>query len=77
MQLSDEEHKTFCDICEFVETNEVSNEFFVQLIEVAGAYLNLKTIPQYAKDNNISYNGAKNFRNKVVIFGVKFIIDND
>ena len=35
------------------------------------------TISDYAKQNNISYNGAKNFRDKVELFGVIFVIDND
>jgi hypothetical protein len=42
-----------------------------------GAYLNLQTISDYAKENNISYEGAKRFRRVEEIFGVKFVIDND
>ena len=53
------------------------NKDLVQLIELAGNYLNLQTISDYAKEKNISYNGAKNFRNVVKLFNVKFIIDND
>ena len=55
----------------------VSNEFLVQLIELSGSYLNLMTIPRYAKANGISYNGAKKFRNAIKLFNVKFIIDNE
>lgn len=55
----------------------VSNKELVQIIEVAGDYLGLKTISQYAKENNISYNGAKKYRENITLFGVKFIIDND
>lgn len=29
-----------------------------------------------ARDHKISYNGAKNYRDKVNLFGVKFIVDN-
>ena len=57
--------------------NELSNDDMVQLIEFAGAFLNLKTIPDYAKDNNISYNGVKNFRTIKTIFNTQFVIDND
>lgn len=60
-----------------VEADELTNEDLVQLIEQLGSYLNLQTIPAYAKQNNMSYNGAKKFRKVVVIFGEKFIIDND
>ena len=60
-----------------VEADELTNDDLVQLIEQLGSYLNLQTIPAYAKQNNMSYNGAKKFRKVVVIFGEKFIIDND
>ena len=57
--------------------NKVSNEELVQIIELCGKYLNLKTISDYCRDNKISYNGAKNFRNNIELFNVKFIIDNE
>lgn len=53
------------------------NEGLVQLIEQAGSFLNLMTIPDYAKNNNLSYNGVKRFRKVVNLFGVKFVVDND
>ena len=56
---------------------ELNNDSLVQLIELSGSLLNLKTIPDYAKANNKSYNGVKNNRNIVTIFNVKFVIDND
>jgi hypothetical protein len=59
-----------------IQKGQWSNESLVQLIELTGSYLNLKTIPDYAKENNLSYNGVKNFRNIVEIFNVKFVIDN-
>lgn len=49
----------------------------VQLFERLNTYTNLKTITQYAKDNNLSYNGVKNNRNIITLFGVKFVLDND
>ena len=65
----------------FVESNfkagKLDNSSLVQIIELAGKYLNLETIPDYCKREGISYNGAKNFRNVIKLFGVKFIIDND
>lgn len=60
-----------------VENNLVGDDDLVQIIEQAGAFLNLQTISDYAKENKISYNGAKKFRNVKKIFGVKFIIDNE
>ena len=35
--------------------------------------LNLKTITNYAKDNNMSYNGVKNHRKKIEVDGVSFV----
>ena len=63
-------------ISERVESNQLSNDDCIKIIEHVGGYLNLKTIPDYAKENKISYNGAKHFRNVKEIFNVKFIIDN-
>lgn len=59
------------------QDGELNNDTLVQLIEQAGSYLNLKTIPDYAKENNMSYNGVKNNRKIVELFKVKFVIDND
>jgi hypothetical protein len=56
---------------------QISNECLVQIIEQCGSFLNLKTISNYAKENSISYNGAKKFRENIELFGVKFILDND
>lgn len=55
---------------------EFTNEDLVQFIESVGSYLNLKTIPDYATENNLSYNGVKNHRTIEKIFNVKFVIDN-
>jgi len=55
---------------------ELSNEDLVQFIESVGKYLGLQTIPVYAKENNLSYNGVKKFREIREILGVKFVVDN-
>jgi hypothetical protein len=59
-----------------IDSGELSNEDLVQLIEHLGGYLNLQTIPNYAKANGKSYN-VKNFRTVKELFGVKFIVDNE
>lgn len=64
-------------IHENVVKGNLSNDELVQLIEQCGSYLNLKTIPDYAKEKGISYNGAKKFRCVVKFFNVKFIVDNE
>lgn len=70
--------KKLCDfVTEKTMQGELSNNDLVQLIEVAGAFLNLQTIPDYAKAKNLSYNGVKNHREIIEIFNVKFVIDNN
>ena len=60
-----------------INVNEITNpNKMVQIIELLSFKLDLKTISSYAKDNNLSYNGAKNFRNKIEIGGVNFVCDN-
>lgn len=69
---------TICEhLSKRIESGELSNKDLVQIIEHVGSYLNLQTISDYAKENNISYNGAKKYRYKVVLFNTKFIIDNN
>jgi len=64
-------------IYESVNNDQLSNQDLAQLIELCGSFLNLKTIPDYAKANNLSYNGVKNHRQIQIIFNIKFVIDND
>ena len=59
-----------------IETNELNNEDLVQIIEHVGSYLNLQTISEYSKENNLSYNGVKKCRKIIKLFNVKFVIDN-
>lgn len=54
-----------------------SNNQIVQIIELGGAYLNLQSISDYAKNNNMSYNGVKHHRTITTIFNNKYVIDND
>ena len=56
--------------------DELNNDSLVQIIELCGGLLNLKSISQYAKDNNISYNGAKHHRTVINLFGSKLVLDN-
>lgn len=54
-----------------------SNKEMVQIIELLGDYLNIQTISDYARNNDMSYNGVKKYRNIKTIFNTKFVIDND
>jgi hypothetical protein len=53
-----------------------TNQDLVQFIESVGKYLGLQTLPDYAKENNMSYNGVKKFREVKEVLGIKFVIDN-
>jgi uncharacterized protein YehS (DUF1456 family) len=64
-------------LSELIETNQLNNADLVQIIEHVGGYLNLEKISEYAKKNNLSYNGVKKCRKIMTVFNVKFVIDND
>jgi hypothetical protein len=74
--MTDEEQIVLNKFEKYVYENVPSNDFLVQICELSGKYLNLQTISNYAKNNGKSYNGVKKFRQKINLFGVKFIIDN-
>lgn len=62
-----------------IQNNELSNDDLVELIKLCGDYLNLKTIPDYAKAEKISYPGVLKRKNIEIIkiFNTKYVIDND
>lgn len=66
--------------CDFIQrkyiSNELNNDSLIQIIELCGMFLNLKTISDYAKENKLSYNGVKNNRNIITLFGVKYVLEN-
>lgn len=63
---------------EYVYKTLCKNELdIVQVFERLSIYANLKTISKYAKDNKLSYNGVKNNRKIINLFGCKFVADNN
>lgn len=65
-----------------VQNGELSNDDIVSIIDLMGAYLNLKTISDYAKHENIVYNAVKKRIEsgkikEYKLFNVVFIIDNE
>ena len=64
-------------ISERIESNQLSNEDCLKIIEHIGGYLNLQTISDYAVKNKLSYNGVKKFREIKELFNVKFVINNE
>ena len=77
METYENTKKLLSFVSEKFESGQINNESLVQLIELAGAYLNLQTIPDYAKSKDMSYNGVKKCRKIIELFSVKFVIDND
>lgn len=59
------------------EAGELDNDSLVELFKHTGAYLNLQTISDYARDHKMSYEGVKKFRRTEEIYGVKFVIENE
>lgn len=76
-KLSEYENLALKKLGQSIIDGKWSNDGLVQLIELAGDYLNLKTIPNYAAFTKLSYNGVKKTRDIRTIKGVKFVIDND
>jgi len=75
-QLTDYEKQSLTRLGESIHSGKWTNGALVQLIELAGDFLNLQTIPDYCRSNKISYNGVKKGRLVQKIFNVKFVIDN-
>jgi hypothetical protein len=77
MSVSENNEKLVKFTAKKFENGEINNDGLVQQIELCFSYLNLVTIPEYAKIHNMSYNGVKNNRKIIIIGGVKFVIDNN
>jgi hypothetical protein len=76
MELTEYQTSSLCKLEKSILNGQWNNESLIQLIELAGEYLNLQTISKYAKNHNLSYNGVKHNRHIRNIFNVKFVIDN-
>ena len=77
MQLTEKQKESLWNFEKFLISGNSNPEYLVQIIELAGTYLNLQTISDYAKEKGISYNGVKKTRDIRTIFNVKFVIDNE
>jgi hypothetical protein len=61
------------------QNDKLNNDSLVQIIELCSSYLNLQTVSDYARKNNMTYNGViKPVKNRQIItlLGVKFVVDN-
>lgn len=80
MYLSDYEELSLKKLDEAIKSERWSNEGLVQLIELAGAYLNIFSVPDYKDARKISDVAARKdtaTRKNRTIFNTKFVIDND
>lgn len=77
MELSVKEKDLIVRFEKYIVENQISKECLVQFIELCGKYTNIKTLSDYAREENLSYNGVKKCRNVVEIFNVKFVVDDE
>lgn len=75
--LSDYEHKSIQKLGESIHAGKWSTDALVELFKLAGEYLNVQTIPNYAKSMGLSYPGVIKTRKVTELFDVKWIIEND
>ena len=71
------QQKALQKLGESIHEGKWSNEALVQLCELAGTYANLRTIPDYAREHGLTYNGVKKTRKIIKLFGIKFVIEQD
>ena len=58
-----------------INKDDITETESVFLVQFIASYLDLKTISDTAKHRGKSFNGIKNFNDKVLIGGKKFIIN--
>ena len=78
-QLSQYEDLSLKKLGESIHQGKWTNDGLVKLIELAGDFLNIKTVPEYAKEKGISDVAARKdtfYRKNRTIFNSKFVIDN-
>lgn len=75
-QLSKYEQDSLMKLGESIQNGKWSNNGLMQMIELCAEYLNLSTLSEYARRNNITYNGAKKRNLTRKIIGINFVIDN-
>jgi len=62
---------------ECIHNGELEFEDMVKIFELLGHMLNVKTVSEYARTNNISYQGALKRKLDVIEFGgLKLVTDN-
>ena len=73
-QLTDYESKSLENFEKAIIAGKFSTECLVQFFELAGQYLNVCSPAQYARINNLSYNGVKNNRKIRTLNKIKYLV---
>ena len=75
--MTEKENIVINKFIKYVTKNKVTKTFLVEIFKLSGYFLNIKTISDYSRENNLSYQGTKKCRNIITIHNVKWVIDND
>ena len=75
-KLSEYETLALQKLGQSIQSGKWSNDGLVQLIELAGDYLNPLSIQEFADEKGISYQAARKHK-QTILFRQKFIINND
>jgi hypothetical protein len=59
------------------ESGELDNSSLVQIFELTGMMLNVKSISDFQRDNGKSYNGVKKSKQVRKVNNIKYLIDNE
>ena len=76
-QLSEKERLIKQRLEELFYSDEISNNGLVSIMKLCEELLALKRVSTYAKQNKISTQGARKFRNTIKVCGYTLVIDND
>lgn len=78
MEISDYERKAIAKFGQSVLNGKWSNAGLVSLLKViADDFLQAKRVSRFAKDNELSPQGARKYRDVFTIDGYQFIPDNE
>jgi hypothetical protein len=77
MKLTEKERISLRNVEELYYKGNLSNAYLVSLLKLIVSLLQLKRVSKYAKDNNITSQGARKFRETIKLCNYTLIIDND
>ena len=75
-QLTKYEQASLDNFEKAITEGKFSNDALVQFFELCGQYLNVCSLTEYAKQNRLSYNGAKKRKQTRNLNGIKYLVNN-